>query len=77
VLAACVGIVLTVLVYVVIPAISTADPSKLNWGILISTGVYDYSTLLGGPPGEEFGWRVVMRRTRCGPADERPVGISH
>jgi membrane protease YdiL (CAAX protease family) len=46
-----------ILAYVVLPGIMTADPRKLQWSILISTTVYNYSTLLGGPLGEEPGWR--------------------
>jgi membrane protease YdiL (CAAX protease family) len=52
-----VGVTLVVLAYVVLPAISTAAMHQLNWRILISPGVYNYSTLLGGPVGEEPGWR--------------------
>jgi CAAX protease family protein len=52
-----VGVVLMILAYVVLPGIIAADPRKLHWSILISTTVYNYSTLLGGPLGEEPGWR--------------------
>jgi uncharacterized protein len=52
-----VGVALVILAYVVFPAITTAAPDQLNWRILISTGVYNYSTFLGGPLGEEPGWR--------------------
>jgi membrane protease YdiL (CAAX protease family) len=51
------GGVLVVLAYVVLPGLVLADPRSLNWSILISAGVYNYSTLLGGPLGEEPGWR--------------------
>jgi len=51
------GGVLVVLSYVVLPGMVLADPRSLNWSILISLGVYNYSTLLGGPLGEEPGWR--------------------
>jgi len=51
------GIALMVLAYVVLPAVLTADPSRLDWSILASLAVYNYSTLLGGPLGEEPGWR--------------------
>ena len=53
-----VGVALVILAFVVFPAISTAAPDQLNWRILISTGVYNYSTILGGPLGEEPGWRA-------------------
>jgi len=52
-----VGVALMIVAYVVLPGIITADPRKLHWSILISTAVYNYSTLLGGPLGEEPGWR--------------------
>jgi len=51
------GIALIVLAYVVLPAVTTADPRKLHWGVLTSVSVYNYSTLLGGPLFEEPGWR--------------------
>jgi membrane protease YdiL (CAAX protease family) len=51
------GVVLVILAYVVLPAITTAPPNQLNWPILMSASVYNYSTLLGGPLGEEPGWR--------------------
>ena len=51
------GVALMILAYVVLPAVMTADPRKLNWSILTSVAVYNYSTLLGGPLGEEPGWR--------------------
>ena len=51
------GVVVIVFVYVVLPAVTTADPRTLKWSILISLTVYNYSTLLGGPLGEEPGWR--------------------
>ena len=52
-----VGVALMILTYVVLPGIMTADPRKLHWSILTSAAVYNYSTLLGGPLGEEPGWR--------------------
>lgn len=55
--ATAVGVALIMLAYVVLPGIITADPRKLHWSILTSTAVYNYSTLLGGPLGEEPGWR--------------------
>jgi membrane protease YdiL (CAAX protease family) len=56
-LASCFGILLVVATFVVLPAVVTAPASKLNWRVLIALNVYNYSTLLGGPLGEEFGWR--------------------
>ncbi len=55
--ATAIGVALMILAYVVLPGVTTADPRKLHWGILISGAVYNYSTLLGGPLGEEPGWR--------------------
>jgi len=52
-----VGVALMLLTYVVLPAVATADPRKLHWGVLTSASVYNYSTLLGGPLFEEPGWR--------------------
>jgi membrane protease YdiL (CAAX protease family) len=57
IVASALGAGLIVLGYVVLPALVTADPSQLQWGILLSTSVYNYSTLLGGPLLEEPGWR--------------------
>ena len=51
------GIALIVFAYVILPGVLAANPARLNWSILLSTKVYGYSTLLGGPLGEEFGWR--------------------
>jgi membrane protease YdiL (CAAX protease family) len=48
---------LTLLAFVAIPAVLLSeDPRKLNWGVLIAAGSYNWSTLLGGPL-EEPGWR--------------------
>jgi len=55
--ATAVGVALMVLAYVVLPAVTTADPRKLHWSALTSVSVYNYSTLLGGPLFEEPGWR--------------------
>ena len=55
--ATAVGVALMILSYVVLPALATADPRTLNWSVLFSLAVYNYSTLLGGPLGEEPGWR--------------------
>jgi membrane protease YdiL (CAAX protease family) len=51
------GVALMIVAYVVLPGILTADPRRLHWSILTSLSVYNYSTLLGGPLGEEPGWR--------------------
>ncbi|HUS06130.1 MAG TPA: type II CAAX endopeptidase family protein [Bryobacteraceae bacterium] len=54
--AVCAG--LTLLAFVALPAVLLSeDPRKLNWGVLIAAGSYNWSTLLGGPLGEEPGWR--------------------
>jgi CAAX protease family protein len=55
--ATAIGVALIILSYVVLPGITTADPRKLHWSVLASVAVYNYSTLLGGPLGEEPGWR--------------------
>lgn len=52
-----IGVLLILLAYVFLPAVATADARKLKWSILLSVGVYNYSSLLGGPLGEEPGWR--------------------
>ena len=51
------GITLVLAAFVVFPAVATVDAGKLNWSALASLGVYNYSTLLGGPLFEEPGWR--------------------
>ena len=57
ILGALAGVALVIVTYVIVPAIATADPRKLNWGILLSLSVYSVSTLAGGPLFEEPGWR--------------------
>jgi membrane protease YdiL (CAAX protease family) len=51
------GVLLILVAYVVLPAVAVADSTKLNWSILASVSVYNSSTFLGGPIGEEPGWR--------------------
>lgn len=44
--------------FVVMPAaLLSEDPGRLNWSVLIAASSYNWSTLLGGPLGEEPGWR--------------------
>jgi uncharacterized protein len=51
------GIALVVVTYVVLPALLVADARQLRWTALLSPAFYNASTLLGGPLGEEPGWR--------------------
>ncbi len=46
-------------VFAVVPAVmmTTGPWAALGWGNLLSTSVYGISTLIGGPLGEEPGWR--------------------
>jgi membrane protease YdiL (CAAX protease family) len=55
--ASVIGILLIMVAYTILPATAVVDSSKLNWSVLVSTSVYNYSTLLGGPLFEEPGWR--------------------
>jgi uncharacterized protein len=55
--AAFAGVLLMMFTYVVLPGNTAADPSRLQWSALASVSVYNYSTLVGGPLGEEPGWR--------------------
>jgi membrane protease YdiL (CAAX protease family) len=51
------GVVLMLVAFVVLPAVTTTDPRPLHWRALFSTSVFNYSTLLAGPLFEEPGWR--------------------
>ena len=51
------GVVVVIIAFVVLPALLVTDPRTLNWKILASISVYKFTTLLGGPLGEEPGWR--------------------
>jgi membrane protease YdiL (CAAX protease family) len=52
------AVFLTLLAFVALPGILLSeDPRRLNWSILAALSVHNYSTLLGGPLGEEPGWR--------------------
>jgi hypothetical protein len=42
-----IGVALTLLAYVVLPAVTTADPRKPHGSVLTSVDVYNDSTLLG------------------------------
>jgi membrane protease YdiL (CAAX protease family) len=55
--AGAIGIGLIVVAYVILPALTTTNLGMLHWGVLTSLGVCHYSMLLGGPLGEEPGWR--------------------
>ena len=44
-----IGVMLIILAYVALPGITTSDPRTLQWDILTSLTVYNYSTLLSGP----------------------------
>ena len=52
------GVGLVLVAFVIVPSLLlTDDPGKLNWAILGSVSIHNYTTLLGGPIGEEPGWR--------------------
>jgi membrane protease YdiL (CAAX protease family) len=64
------GIALVLADLIVLPALAVADAARLNWAVFASTGVYNYSTLLGGPLFEEPGWRgfaLPRLESRFGP----------
>jgi membrane protease YdiL (CAAX protease family) len=45
--------------FAIMPAVllTKGSPSALHWSILLSPSVFSVSTLIGGPLGEEPGWR--------------------
>ncbi len=53
------GVVLIEIACVIVPGILLAKgaPGTLNWRVFGSLAVYNWSTFLGGPLGEEPGWR--------------------
>ena len=65
-----VGVVLILFAYVILPSVLTSEPGKLNWSVFGSLSVYNYSSFLGGPLGEEPGWRgyaLPRLEASCGP----------
>jgi membrane protease YdiL (CAAX protease family) len=64
------GVGLVLAGFIILPAVAIVDAGKLNWSVLVSAGVYNYSTLLGGPLFEEPGWRgfaLPRLESRFGP----------
>jgi membrane protease YdiL (CAAX protease family) len=52
------AIALISIAFVVLPALLLSEnPQRLNWAIFASMSMHNYTTLLGGPLGEEPGWR--------------------
>ncbi len=47
--ASVIGMMLVLAAFIIFPAVATVDAGKLHWTALASLGVYNYSTLLGGP----------------------------
>ncbi len=67
---AAIGIALVTFAYVVLPAFLVTGTATLNWTALVSPRMYNYSTFLGGPLGEEPGWRgyaLARMQMRWGP----------
>ena len=58
-LGALVGPVLIVTAFVVVPGLLMTESSlgTLNWRVFSSLAIFNWSTLFGGPLGEEPGWR--------------------
>ena len=52
------GPALMVIAFVIVPALlMSRSAGSLHWGIFASAGMVNWSTFLGGPIGEEPGWR--------------------
>jgi membrane protease YdiL (CAAX protease family) len=71
-LGAIAGPALTIVTYSILPALllSLSPPASLNWKVFASLGVFNWSTLLGGPLFEEPGWRgfaLPRMQARLGP----------
>jgi uncharacterized protein len=55
-----IGLAIIAFAYIILPALMiTKSPASLHWNIFLLWGAYqcNYSTFLGGPVGEEPGWR--------------------
>lgn len=59
------------LAFIIVPALLLSqDPRRLNWTVFFAAQSYNWSTLLGGPFGEEPGWRgyaLPRMQSRFGP----------